>query len=382
MARKGGTDRGLVKRTLKNGRTVWYVRLFHEGREPWFGGFDTKTAARAFYENKRTEQREGRFFPEHQRTGGTKFQDVIDAFMASNVNKTARQDAHYAAFWLAWFPGATLKALTSAAIDKAKVELIERGLSAQTVVHYLKFLRHVLNVAVRDGKVQLNPLAKVSFPKLHKGKLRFLSLDEELQVYQVIDPLYRPWLRFAILTGLRREEQFSLRWTEVDTENGLLTLAQTKAGGVRYVRLNEEAKAILKGFDSWQRSVWAFPSQNPTTNIDSDNFYARVYLPAVQRAKLEGVTWHTLRHTFASRLAMGGATEQDIAACLGHSTTALVRRYAHLSPTHLQGVMEKVSAFGKPVITEPNRDGIEIGGNSLVGNGSQAIEKVGAGDGI
>ena len=77
-----------------------------------------------------------------------------------------------------------------------------------------------------------------------------------------------------------------------------------------------------------------------------------MYLPAVQKAKLEGVTWHTLRHTFASRLAMAGATEQDIAACLGHSTTALVRRYAHLSPAHLQGVVEKVSAFGKPVISE------------------------------
>ena len=47
------------------------------------------------------------------------------------------------------------------------------------------------------------------------------------------------------------------------------------------------------------------------------------------------------------RLAMAGATDYDIAACLRHSTTALVRRYAHLSPIHLQGVMERVSAFGK-----------------------------------
>jgi hypothetical protein len=40
-----------------------------------------------------------------------------------------------------------------------------------------------------------------------------------------------------------------------------------------------------------------------------------------------------------------GATEQDIAACLGHSTTVLVKRYAHLSPSHLKGVVERVSAF-------------------------------------
>ena len=43
---------------------------------------------------------------------------------------------------------------------------------------------------------------------------------------------------------------------------------------------------------------------------------------------------------------MSGATEQDIAACLRHSTTALVTRYAHLSPSHLKGVVEKVASFG------------------------------------
>ncbi len=55
----------------------------------------------------------------------------------------------------------------------------------------------------------------------------------------------------------------------------------------------------------------------------------------------------TLRHTFASRLAMAGATEQNIAACSGHSSTAVVKRYTHLGPPHLQHVMEKVCAFGK-----------------------------------
>jgi len=44
---------------------------------------------------------------------------------------------------------------------------------------------------------------------------------------------------------------------------------------------------------------------------------------------------------------MAGATEQEIAACMGHSSTALVRRYAHLSPCHLKGVVEMVSQFGK-----------------------------------
>jgi integrase len=66
--------------------------------------------------------------------------------------------------------------------------------------------------------------------------------------------------------------------------------------------------------------------------MDQWNFYSRVFVPAAQAMKLEGVTWHTLRHTLASRLAMSDQAEGTIAALLRHSTTGLVRRYAHLFP--------------------------------------------------
>jgi hypothetical protein len=58
-------------------------------------------------------------------------------------------------------------------------------------------------------------------------------------------------------------------------------------------------------------------------------------------------TWCDLRHTFASRLAMTGHNEGTIAALLRHSTTALVKRYAHLSPSHLKAAVEGVAGFGK-----------------------------------
>ncbi len=106
----------------------------------------------------------------------------------------------------------------------------------------------------------------------------------------------------------------------------------------------------------------------------------------VKQAKLEEVTWHTLRHTFASRLAMSGATEQDIASCLRHSSTALLSRYAHLSPTHLKGVMEKVSAFSQPVPNRPiSKESVEksekIEGEK-VSKSALPIEKVGRGERI
>jgi hypothetical protein len=152
-----------------------------------------------------------------------------------------------------------------------------------------------------------------------------------------------------------RSEQFSLRWEHVNLERGILTLPDTKSGGVQYVRLNEEAKRLIQGFIPGNKSVWVFPSENPATHADPRNFYRRVYLPKIKEIGLDGISWHSLRHTFASRLAMSGSTEGTIASLLRHSGTVLVRRYAHLSPSHLQGELEKVSAFGKVADQQPGR---------------------------
>jgi integrase len=120
--------------------------------------------------------------------------------------------------------------------------------------------------------------------------------------------------RMAILTGFRQAEQFRLQWKDVGWERGILTLPTTKVDEVQYVHLNEEAKAILRGLDSWPWSKWIFPSDNRGTPLDARNFYNCIRGPAVTRAGIEWATWHDLRHTFASRMAMNGQNEGTIAA--------------------------------------------------------------------
>jgi len=356
MARKGRVDRGLLQRQDAAGKAVWYVRLWHEGKERRFGSFKNKTEARDFYEKAKQEQKAGRFFPDRYRTGGYEsVQETLDHHMATNKNKGSAAEANYSRWWKDRLSGKRLNLITPALLEQAQRDLFDKEFSAQTVLHYLKFLRHVLNVAVRDGKLERNPFVHVKLPRVSAGRTRFLHHDEEGSLRTALGSLYGPWARLAILTGLRREEQFSLRWEQVDYERGIVTLPQTKAGVVQYVHLNNEATGILRGLDSWQRSVWVFPSQNPATHLDPRHFYARVFQPAVRRVGLEGVTWHTLRHTFASRLAMNGATEGTIATLLRHSSTALVRRYAHLSPSHLKAAVEGVASFGQAKKNGTNR---------------------------
>ena len=137
-------------------------------------------------------------------------------------------------------------------------------------------------------------------------------MEDEKRLLEKLGPIYGPWARLAILTGLRHSEQFRLQWEDVDPERGMLTLLVTKAGGVQYAPLNEEAMAILRGLDSWQCSKWVFPSESPATALDVRNFYNRVWLPALAAPAIEWTTWHDLRHTFASRLAMKGHTRAPL----------------------------------------------------------------------
>lgn len=353
MARAGRKDRGLLSKRDSIGKAKWYVRLYDNGKERRFGAFQNKTEARDFYEKAKQEQKQGRFFPERYQHGGKELASAVIARYLATLPTSGKKpttiadEKFYGQWWTDRLDGKALHAVTPAILEQAMADLFAKHYTPQTIVHYLKFLRHVLRWAIGRGLIEKSPFTSVKLPTVRAGRTRFLSIEEEAQLCQTIGQPYAAWIRLAILTGLRKSEQFGLRWADIDLERGLITLPRTKSGIVQYVHLMEEAKAILRSLIPGNASVWVFPSENPETHLDPDNFYGRVYMPALERANLHGVTWHTLRHTFASRLAMNGHAPSTIAALLRHSGTDLVARYAHLSPTHLQGALEGVSEFGK-----------------------------------
>lgn len=385
MARAGRKDRGLLSKSESSGRAIWYVRLYHEGRERRFGSFSNKTKAREFYEKAKLEQKEGRFFPERYQHGGyERVEIVIDRYLltiTAKKSKTQVDEKHFGKWWKQFFHGLRLNGVTMHALEEARQTLLKtvvaegkgggpnKFMTPQRVNRYMAWLRHVLNSVVREGKLASNPVLKLKMYKEPKGKTRFLSMEEEKVLLDKLGPIYGSWARLAILIGLRQGEQFNMQWKDVDLERGIITLPNTKAGGVQYAHLNDEAMAILRGLDTWQRSKWVFPSENPATPMDARNFYTRVWMPAVKKAGIEWSTWHDLRHTFASRLAMTGHNEGTIAALLRHSTTLLVKRYAHLSPSYLKAAVQGVAVFGKAQTVKPMNT-VEDGKSGPVYNGT------------
>ena len=184
-------------------------------------------------------------------------------------------------------------------------------------------------LAEEAGRINVNPVRLVRQRKENNGRVRYLLDSEEIRLREVIARFYAGYLpefEIALMTGMRQGEQFSLSWEDVDLENGIVHLPETKNGSARTVRLNSRALAVMRMlYGSSLGTGPVFPSKKPYW-----------FKSAVQAAGIKNFSWHCLRHTFASRLVMAGEDIRTVQELMGHKTITMTARYAHLSLTELR----------------------------------------------
>jgi integrase len=202
----------------------------------------------------------------------------------------------------------------------------------------------VYRQAMRNGKVKSNPARLVAARVENNGRVRFLLEDEERALRKVMVekyPIHIPAFDVAINSGMRRSEQFTLTWDCVDLRRKLISLDVTKNGSDRHIPINAAclaAFAVLaatphRKADRVFMSMKGEPLNNPR----------KWFASAMQDAKINGLHWHDLRHTFCSRLAMAGVDIRTIAQLAGHKTLSMAMRYSHLAPSHNLAAIEKLT---------------------------------------
>jgi site-specific recombinase XerD len=224
----------------------------------------------------------------------------------------------------------------------------EREWTPATVNRYRAAMSKAFKLGIQNRKVNNNPARLVPQRKESAGKIRFLTGDEETRLRKALKsrPLCVPQLDLALHTGMRKSEQFSITWDQVDFAQRYIHLNVTKNGSDRYVSLNSEALRVLKGLRETHKSLklpadsTLFVSWQKKPMSDPRMWFGA----ACEEANIEGVTWHTLRHTFASRLVMAGVDLKTVQELMGHKTIAMTARYAHLSPAHKLSALEKLVA--------------------------------------
>jgi len=267
-------------------------------------------------------------------------QKYLDTHAKPNKNSWER-DAIIIKHLTPFFKDRFVTEITAEDIEKYKVK--RSGMvSKSTVNRELDCVKTMFAKAVEWGNANENVTENVKDFKVDNKKTIFLEL-EELEAFLNACPKWFRLIMGAYLnTGLRKSELLNLKWSDINWKARIIHVLKTKGGKAIEIPINRRLERILRSVTRHISSEYVFCKKNGKPWKDLRGSLAK----AVKKAELEKhVTFHTLRHTFASHLAMNGEDLYTISRLLGHSSLEMTQRYAHLSPGHKARAVERLDEY-------------------------------------
>jgi integrase len=210
-------------------------------------------------------------------------------------------------------------------------------------------------LAVRWHMRADNPCKDIARNKEH-GRERYLTEHELARLLAALDS-YRDQhiaaiFRLLLLSGARKSEVLSMRWSDLDLNAGTWTKphSRTKQNERHVVPLSAPARAILADLatEKPDPSGFIFPARRgasgPMRTVE------KPWRTICKAAGITGLRTHDLRHSYAAQLASSGIGLYTIGKLLGHRKPSTTARYSHLTTTALREATERVGALlsGKP----------------------------------
>jgi integrase len=221
-----------------------------------------------------------------------------------------------------------------AEIDRPKLKWLRRkladGRTQTTVNRYMQTLRSVLIDAQRDGLLNRVPHFDMAPEPKVKTIVNTLSEDAERHLLNVADDLMRDIITVALDTGLRLSEVLGLTGSHVTGDAIVLQAEDTKSGNARVVPITDRAFEILESrmrlvaeddylFKSWSGRQLTGPN------------VSKAFTELRDRAGISNkVTFHCLRHTFATRWLETNGNIRKLQVILGHASITTTERYTHV----------------------------------------------------
>jgi len=207
----------------------------------------------------------------------------------------------------------------------------DRKVSASDLRMHVAAIKFLYRITLRTPE----KVDQIPWPKGHKKLPEVLTKQEVIRILdQVRSVKYRAIITAAYAGGMRISEVCALHARgDIDSERMLIHIRAGKGGKGRWVMLSERLLALLREYWSRMRPTgpFLFPGQNPDRPI-SPYSVAEVFRKAVRAAGISRhVTFHTLRHSFATHLLESGTDLRVIQALLGHGSIATTTRYTHIS---------------------------------------------------
>lgn len=372
-------------RTSPNGKSdiAFDITYKQDGRKVWekvgfkSEGYDPKLADQVRAERIRA-MRHGQELPSKQKA--PLFSEVAKKYMTWAEGNKCRQGYDdknlYKNHLATRFDNKRMTEITSFALEKMKQDLKAQGLSPATIGHCLKLLRQIFNKARIWGLYKAdNPVKDVKMPKLQNDRQRFLSQDEAeglLASVRVLSDQLADMALLSLHTGMRAGEIFNIKMHDIDFDNDLITISDTKNAESRKAYMTSAVKDMLKKYKkkkvkkTHKKEEQKFEERKPDDYVFADKsdkkimsisktfgeIIATTEINKGYADKRQHISFHSLRHTFASWLAIQGESILTIGALLGHKSVSMTKRYAHLSPDHKRRAVE---LFEKNIIQKQDR---------------------------
>ena len=325
----------------------WWIEYRYKGKRYWEAIGPDKDLAVDVLSQRRIEIRENRFFPDKRTPADPiPFHKFAKEYIQwAKTNKKAstcvRELCIMRSFDLE-FAGKHIHEISVLDLEKWKSKRKEARMKPATVNRELALLKHLFAMAVRWHKIGENPAREVKRLKGETKRVRFLMPDEVRILLSNCKNWLRPILTLAVHTGMRKGELLGLKWRQVNFEQGIITVLDSKNHERRDIPMDETVRSTLKGLDAGDDLVFHNRNGKP---IDGAFLYNAFY-EALDKSKITDFRFHDLRHTFASNLVMQEGVElNDVRELLGHQKTEMTLRYAHLSPRHktrIVGLLDKL----------------------------------------
>jgi integrase/recombinase XerD len=191
----------------------------------------------------------------------------------------------------------------------------------------------------------------IFYPRAHKPLPDILSMDEVIAVFDAIDSIkYRAIITTAYATGMRISEVCALnRQGDIDSERNLIHVRSGKGGKDRYVMLSQRLLLFVREYYRQVRpsGIYLFPGADVDRPI-SHSSVRNVFNQAVRKLGIsKKITFHSLRHSFATHLLEAGTDIRLIQALLGHSSIRTTCRYTHVSSQHVSKTQSPLDLLEK-----------------------------------
>lgn len=375
---------------LGEGRSARYrVKYRTKAGESRSQVFDLKREADAFAESVEPAKRKGTFTDPTR--GKIDFGTLADAWLKlpsqSRPSTRARDESYLRTNIRPYFAGRRIGDLTRGDIQVWVDELTaDRNLAPATVVKAHQILAKILDSAVRDERLGVNPARTlIDLPELDDAEARFLTPDELLGLEASMPDRYAVLVPFLADVGLRIGEAAGLRWRDVDTWAGTVTVREklvevhgkatlgapkTRAGRRIVPTLTREVgQRLERTRGAPDAFVFASPEGGP---LRPAAFRSRVWRPAVLAAGLGAPlpTPHSLRHSAVAHWIAAGVEPYKLAKWAGHRSVATIYSvYGHLltnDATEERAALSAIRAAAEASRAEsatvlPLRDPREVG---------------------